>query len=69
VRPSPAGKEEVSRSMKDLKITALLSDGVIFDGDVAVQVGQYSKALKGKIQSINPDTNTITTDNRIYKVQ
>lgn len=69
LRTASPGKDEVNRSMKDLKITALLSDGLIFEGDVAVQIGQYSKTLKGKILSINPDTNTIITDNRIYKVQ
>lgn len=68
-RPRPQAKEEVTKSMKELKITALLSDGVVFEGDIAVPVGQYSKTLKGKIQSISPDSNTITTDNRIYKVQ
>ena len=59
---------EVTRSMKELHILALLSDGVMFEGDIAVSVGQYAKHLKGKIVSINTDQNIITTDSKIFKV-
>lgn len=62
-------KPEIVKSMKDLHISALLSDGVLFEGDVAVAVGQYAKHLNGKILSINSELNTITTDTKIYKVQ
>ena len=68
-KPKAGGKPEVIRSMKDLHIAALLSDGVMFEGDVAISVGQYSKTLNGRILSINTDQNTITTDSKIYRVQ
>lgn len=64
-----SSKPEIVKSMKDLHISALLSDGVLFEGDVAVAVGQYAKHLNGKILSINSEQNTITTDTKIYKVQ
>jgi len=64
-----SSKPEIVKSMKDLHISALLSDGVMFDGDVAVAVGQYAKHLNGKILSINSEQNTITTDTKVYKVQ
>lgn len=59
---------EVTKSMKDLHIVALLSDGVVFEGDIAVSIGQYAKHLKGKIISINAEQNIITTDSKIFKV-
>ena len=62
-------KKEVVANMQDLHITALLSDGVMFDGDVPVLVGQFSKQLGGRIVSINTDQNIVVTDSKIYKVQ
>ncbi len=62
-------KKEVVASMQDLHITALLSDGVMFDGDVPVLVGQFSKQLGGRIVSINTEQNTVVTDSKIYKVR
>lgn len=62
-------KQEVVANMKDLHITALLSDGVMFDGDVPVLIGQFSKQLNGRIVSINAEQNVVITDSKIYKVQ
>lgn len=59
---------EITRSMKDLHIVALLSDGVMFEGDIAVSIGQYAKHLNGKIINVNTEQNTITTDSKIFKV-
>lgn len=64
-----SNKPEVVKSMKELHILALLSDGVMFDGDIAVSLGQYAKHLNGKILNINTEQNTITTDSKIFKVQ
>lgn len=64
-----AEKKEIVANMQDLHITALLSDGVMFDGDVPVLVGQFSKQLGGRIVSINTDQNVVVTDSKIYKVQ
>ncbi|MDP3008230.1 MAG: hypothetical protein Q8N30_04065 [Methylococcales bacterium] len=68
-KTKPFNKPEIVKSMKELHISALLSDGVMFDGDVAVAIGQYAKHLNGKILNINSEQNTITTDTKIYKVQ
>ena len=64
-----SGKQEVVANMKDFHITALLSDGIMFDGDVPVLVGQFSKQLGGRIVSINTEQNTVVTDSKIYKVR
>lgn len=68
-KSSPIGKHEITKNMKDLHIVALLSDGVMFEGDIAVAVGQFSKQLNGRIVAINAEQNTITTDSKIFKVQ
>jgi hypothetical protein len=68
-KPSTIAKHEITKNMKDLHIVALLSDGVMFEGDVAVPLGQFSKQLNGRIVSINTEQNTITTDSKIFKVQ
>lgn len=66
---SPTVKKVVVSNMKDLHITALLSDGVMFDGDVPVLVGQFSKQFNGRIVSINAEKSLVVTDSKIYKVQ